>query len=175
MQKRHLRPLTAAAMPMWAVLAATILTSPSSLPAQVDKKKSGGQVVFSVKPQSSSSFDVSAAFACPSDEACRPAVVRVVLMSIGKPRYEDDHSVNLILDQDTELSVANPSYRAQKGAGRQAYEIITCMMPTADFLALSAAEKVGLRVGTEETEFTKKQLEKLAALAAAIPEVEEDP
>jgi hypothetical protein len=170
----HLRPLTAA-MPMLAVLAATILTSPSSLPAQVDKKKSGGQVVFSVGPQASSAFNVSAAFACPGEAACRPAVVRVVLTSIGKPRYQDDHSVSLTLDQDTELSVANPSYRAQKGAGKQAYEIITCMMPTADFLALSAAEKVGLRVGTEEAELTEKQLEKLAALAAAIPEVEEDP
>jgi hypothetical protein len=174
MLRHHLRPLTVAVMPMLAVLAATILTSPSSLPAQVDKKKSGGQVVFSVAPQSSSSFDVSAAFACPGEAACRPAVVRVVLMSIGKPKYADDHSVDLILDQETELSVANPSYRAQKGTGRQAYEIITCMMPTADFLALSAAEKVGLRVGTQEAELTKKQLKKLAALAAAIPEVEED-
>jgi hypothetical protein len=162
-------------MPMLAVLAANILTSPSSLAAQVDKKKSGGQVVFSVGPQAGDAFNLSAAFACPSDAACRPAVVRVVLTSIGKPKYEDDHSVTLILDQDTELSVANPSYRAQKGLGMQLYEIITCMMPTADFLALSAAEKVGLRVGTQEAELAQKQLEKLAALAAVIPEVEEDP
>lgn len=175
MQKRHLPRLTAAAIPIAAVLAAITLASPSTLPAQVDKKKSGGQVVFSVGPQAGTAFNVSAAFACPGDEVCRPVVVRVVLTSIGRLKYEDDHSVTLVLDEDKELSVANPSYRWQKGTGMQAYEIITCLMPTADFLALSASEKVDLRVGTEEGELTKKQLEKLAALAAAIPVVEEDP
>jgi hypothetical protein len=168
---KRLLPLS---MPMLAVLTATIFTSPSTLPAQVDKKKSGGQVVFSVGPQASNAFNVGAAFMCPGDAACRPTAVRVVLTSVGKPRYVDNHSVTLILDENTELSVANPGYRAQKGTGRQVYEIITCLMPTADFLSLSASEKVGLRVGTEEAELTKKQLEKLAALAAAIP-AEEDP
>ena len=176
MQKSHLLPMTATAILLGTVLACAI---PPSLLGQVNKKDSGGQVVFSVGPKSGSSCDeVSAAFVCPGDAACTPGVVHVLLTFLTYkqlPKYDDDHAVSFVLDEDTGVSVANPTYRARKGVGRQVWETITCIMPTADFLELTAARGVDLRVGNQEAKLSREQLQTLAQLAAAIPKGEEDP
>jgi hypothetical protein len=167
MQKSHLLTLAGVA----------VLMTSSTLFAQVTVKEEGVQTTFTVGPEASSSFNVSAAFACPGGEACQPAVVRVVFTAVGqpmgRPQYAENHSVSLILNEGTTLSVPNPRYRAQKGVGKQMYEIIVCMVPTEDFLTLAKAEKAEARIGPHEANLTKKQLSALSALGEAITDTQE--
>lgn len=152
-----------------------------SLPAfsQVDVNHQDGQTIFSIAIQPGRPFEVSAAFACPGEEACRPAVVRLVFGTYTRklPSYDDDHSVSMVIDGETQLSIPNVQYAVRQAAANQVYENVVCMMMIDDFLVLANAQKAEYEIGSGKGELSDKQLEVLAALAERIlspPEQEAD-
>ncbi len=155
-----------------ALVGAALLASASALFGQVDKKTTGARTTYKVGPQSSTSFDVSASFACPEEENCRPAVVQVVFVAIGvdirRPQWAEIDSVSFVLNDETQLSVPNPQYRQRKGVGMQMYEIIVLLMPVDDYLLFSRAQKAAYQIGFTSGELTKEQRDLLAHLAQEI-------
>ncbi len=160
-----------------ALVGATLLASASPLFGQVDKQTTGDRTIYRVGPESSSSFQVSASFACPGEENCRPAVVQVnftqviSLRQIGGPKYDENHSVSMVLNDERQLSVPNPRYMQRK-AGDRIYEIIVCLMPVDDYLLLSRAQKAEYQIGPTSGELTEEQRDVLADLAQEIQEAE---
>ena len=160
------------------LVGAALLASASPLFGQVDKETTEGQTIYKVGPEASSSFQVSASFACPGEENCRPLVVQVVftqvisLRQIGGPKYDENHSVSVVLNDETQLSVPNPQYIQRKGTGGQIYEIIVFLMPVDDYLLLSGAQKAEYQIGPTSGELTEKQRDMLADLAQEIQEAE---
>ena len=161
-----------------ALVGATLLASASPLFGQVDKQTSGTQTIYRVGPEASSSFQVSASFACPGEENCRPAVVQVnftqviSLKQIGGAKYDEEHSVSMVLNDETQLSVPNPRYLQRKGTGGWIYEVIVCLMPVDDYLLLSRAQKAEYQIGPTSGELTEEQRDVLADLAQEIQEAE---
>ena len=161
-----------------ALVGATLLASASPLFGQVDKQTTGGQTIYRVGPEASSSFQVSASFACPGEENCRPAVVQVVFTraisrrQIGGPKYDENHLVSMVLNDETQLSVPNPRYMQLKGASGRKYEIIVCLMPVDDYLLLSGVQKAEYQIGPTSGELTEEQRVVLAHLAQEIQEAE---
>ena len=159
------------------LVGAALLASASPLFGQVDKQTSGTQTIYRVGPEASPSFQVSASFACPGEENCRPAVVQVnftrviSLKQIGGPKYDENHSVSMVLNDETQLSVPNPRYMQRKASGWK-YEIIVCVMPVDDYLLLSRAQKAEYQIGPTSGELTKEQRDVLADLAQEIQEAE---
>lgn len=159
------------------VVGVVVLGSGSPGFGQVDVNYDGVQTVFSMAPQSGRNFDVSAAFACPGEEACRPLVVRVVFATFSRkvPKYDDNHSVSVVIDGETRLSVPNARYAVRRAAANQVYESIVCMIDIDDFVALANAKKAEYAIGSKEGELSDKQLRGLTALAAKLPETEDPP
>jgi hypothetical protein len=106
------------------VVGAAVLGSGSPAFGQVDVNHEGGQTVFSIAIQPGLPFEVSAAFACPGEEACRPGVVRVVFGTFTRkrPSYDDDHSVSMVIDGESRLSIPNTQYAVRRAAANQVYE-----------------------------------------------------
>lgn len=160
-----------------ALVGAALLASASPLFGQVDKQTTGTQTIYRVGPEASSSFQVSASFACPGEENCRPAVVQVnftrviSLRQIGGPKYDENHSVSMVLNDETQLSVPNPRYMQRK-VGSWIYEIIVCLMPGDDYLLLSRAQKAEYQIGPTSGKLTEEQRDVLADLAQEIQEAE---
>lgn len=142
--------------------------------AQVDVRYDGVQSVFSVA-QTGQPFAISAAYACPGEAACRPAVVRVELGAYHRktPRYDGNHAVQVVIDTKDSLSVESPHYAAHPAAANQVYESIVWMMDVDEFLVLANGEKVEYTIGPDEGELSDKQRESLTALAGNVPEPEQ--
>jgi len=138
---------------------------------QVDVNHQDGQTVFSIAIQPGLPFGVSAAFACPGEEACRPGVVRVVFGTFTrkKPTYKNDHSVSMVIDGETRLSIPNTQYAVRQAAANQVYENVVCMVLIDDFLALANAKKAEYEIGSGKGELWDNQLKALAALAERMP------
>lgn len=156
------------------VAGASALLSGQAALAQVNVAYDGAQSVFSVG-QTGRPLAISAAYACPGDAECRPAVVRVEFSAYQrkKPRYDDDHAVLVVVDASDSLRVENPAYAARGAAANQVYESIVWMMKLDEFLALANATKVEYSIGPDESELSDKQREALAALAGKIPAADE--
>lgn len=160
-----------------AVVGAALLGVSQPAFGQVEVNHQGGQTVYSIAPQSGRPFEISAAYACPGEEACRPAVVRVAFGTYTRKqlRYKDDHAVSFVIDGETQLSIPNSQYAARQAAAAQVFESIVCMVMIDDFLTLAGAEKAEYEIGPEEGELSGKQLKALAALAERVPSPPEQP
>ena len=95
----------------------------------------------------------------------------ISLKQIGGPN-DKNHSVSMVLNDETQLSVPNPRYVQREGTGGQNYEIIVCVMPVDDYLLLSGAQKAEYQIGPTSGELTEKQRDLLADLAQEIQEAE---
>ncbi len=143
---------------------------------QVEVTSSQGQTIFKVGPVKGSKFDITADFQCLGEDACAPGVVRVSFSMLDMEallKHENDHSVQLVLDEETELAVASPRYLQLPAGGAWVAEVIMCFIPTTDFRTVANSEKVEYRIGPSEGELTEKQRKALEALAAELPELEE--
>ena len=155
------------------LVGATALGSGRVAHAQVEVQYDGMQSVFSVAA-SGRPFAISAAYACPGEAECRPAVVRVEFGAYNRktPRYDDHHAVLVLIDAKDALSVTSPQYAARRAPANQVYESIVLMMDVEEFLALANGEKVEYTIGPDTGELSGKQHEALAALAGKVPEPE---
>ncbi len=155
------------------LVGATVLCSGRAALAQVEVQYDGMQSVFSVA-ESGRPFAISAAYACPGEAECRPAVVRVEFGAYNRktPRYDDNHAVLVLIDAKDSLSVSSPQYAARRAPANQVYESIVLMMAVEEFLALANGEKVEYTIGPDEGKLSDKQREALAALAGKVPEPE---
>lgn len=164
-------------LPLGALVGAAMLGSGSPALGQVDVNHDGIQTVFSIGPESGRPFEVSAAYACPGEQACRPAVVRVVFGAYNRklPKYDDNHAVSVIIDGEGPLSLPDPAHSARRAPANQVYESIVCMIGVDEYLALANGKKVEYVIGPSKGELSDKQLKALAALAEKIPAAEEPP
>lgn len=155
-------------------VSAAVLAGASPSSGQVNISHDGSQTVYSITAQSGRPFEVSAAFACPGKEPCRPGIVRVVFGTYTRkvPKYDEDHALSLVADGDT-LTLPPPQYAVRQAAANQVYENIVLMMPIDSFLATANADRVAYVIGSEEGELSDKQREALAALAEEVLETEE--
>ena len=153
------------------VVAAAVLSFGMPAYGQVDVNHDGVRTVFSIDPQPGRPFEIAAAYACPGEEECRPAVVRVVFGAFNRKtlRYDDDHEISVVIDGEGPMTVPNPHYAARRAPANQVYESLVCMIGIEEFLALANAEKVEYTIGSADGELSEKQLKALAALAAKIP------
>jgi hypothetical protein len=161
-------------------ISASDLRTPSSYLIRCPQKSgalySQGQTIFKIGPVRASRFDITADFMCPGEDACDPGVVRVIFSMTEAGallKHEDDHSVQLVLNEETELAAASPQYLQRSAGGAWVTELIMCLIPTTDFRTVANAEKVEYRIGPSKGELTKKQRKALEALAAELPELEE--
>jgi len=172
MKHRRLGPL----------LGAALLVGSSPVLGQVEVRSDQGQSIYRVGPVRTSEFTLTADFTCPGEDACDPGTVRVIfsMTDYGPLLHKDDYSVQLVLDEETELAVASPQYLQQSAGGAYVTELIICRIPTTDFRVIANAKKVEYRIGASKGQLTKKQRKALEALAEELielvePEVAGDP